>query len=97
MSLGSLLAMPKKHFFWLFNMKSRVQAERDLRLLNILVTSQSSSEGYEKIAESLRKEMGVIHETIQQSPKTFTVQDENELDPEFDRAALRALKIKHGC
>ena len=66
-------------------------------LLRILAASQSSKEGFDATYDGLEKEVGVIYHRAQPStPKTFKVYDENELDPEFDRAGLQALKIKHG-
>ena len=95
--IGSLLAMPKKHFFWLSNMAPRVRAEQDLRLLNVLLVSQSSQESVQTVWDGIRQVMGVVYESSHVATKTFKVQDENEMDPEFDRAGLRALKAKHGA
>lgn len=95
--ISSLLAMPKKHFFWLYAMMPRVRAERDLMMLRVMRVSQADQEGFEKITQEIQSEMGVIYERQFQTPKIVKIEECDEgLDPEFDREGLRALKIKHG-
>jgi hypothetical protein len=97
MSLSSVLQLPKAHFFWMNNMIPRVRAEQNLALLKVLVAAQSTQEGLKDIEAELREDMGTIYYQSRAATKTITVEDENTLDPEFDREGLRALKMKHGA
>lgn len=67
-----------------------------MALLKVLVAAQSSLEGLRSIEKELRDDVGVIYYQ-QPSPTTIVVDDENALDPAFDREGLRALKMKHGA
>lgn len=95
--ISSLLEMPKRHFFWLYSMMPRVRAERDLMMLRVMRLAQADQEGFEKVAQQIQGEMGVIYERQFQAPKVVKIEEcSEELDPEFDREGLRALKAKHG-
>lgn len=96
--LSVVLGMPKSHFFWMNNMISRVRAEHHLELLRVLVAAQSTPEGLESFEKDYRQELGTVYYHSQPvGAKPLRVEDENELDPDFDRAGLRALKMKHGA
>lgn len=83
--------MPVKRF-WFYNRQvDRLAAEEDLRMINLLV-AVTSSEAYGKAVEGLRKSMGEIYVAMPVH-HTMTVNgDDGEMDPEFDRSALLALK-----
>lgn len=96
--LSEILATTKSRFFWMNNMIPRIRAELHLELLKVLVAAQSTPEGLEAFEKEYRQELGTVYYHDQPvGKKTFTVEDENELDPDFDRAGLRALKMKHGA
>lgn len=80
--------------FWFYNKQvDRLEAEQNLRTIYLL-GSVTSQEGFEKQVESLHTQMGEI---FVYAPTTTTyVVDENndELDPEFDRAGLEALRAR---
>lgn len=56
-----------------------------------------SNEGCEKAIEALSQDLGIVYEWAKTAPPKFEVKTEEGLDPEFDRAGLRALKVKHGA
>lgn len=81
--------MPVKRF-WFYNKQvDRLAAEEDLRMINLLA-SVTSGEAYGKAIDNLRKQMGEIH-VIVPVARTFNA---DEIDPEFERDKLRALKMK---
>lgn len=99
MSLSSVLKMPKRHLFWLVEQIGRLEAHEDLRTLNILlVAGAQNAEVISKAVDQLHREVGEIYvyEPTKFVPQEVTMNEE-DLDPEFDRASLQALKFKHGA
>lgn len=91
MSISDILTLPLRRFWFLANQVDRIRAEEDLRLLQVLASSQSA-EGYEKAVDSLREQMGQVYVW---QPREMTLEvnvDKVERDPEFDRAGLQRLK-----
>lgn len=76
--------------FWFLNRSiDRLRSEEDLRRIQ-LMASVGSSEAYSSALNSLQTQMGTI--AVMEDKRTVLVLDENGMDPEFDRAGLRALK-----
>lgn len=96
MSLRDVLGLPKRQFFWLQRQADRLEADADRRHLHILL-AMASSEGVEQGLKALQQEVGVIYEWGKFIPPAINLTDDDGLDPEFDRAGLRALKAKHGA
>lgn len=95
MSLREVLDLPARHFIWLSDQIDRVRAELDLRQLRVVV-SAGSPEGYETTHGHLQKELGELFKYGRYIIKTPVIdEDDGELDPEFDRAGLHALKMRH--
>lgn len=99
LSYREVLNTPKKVFFWMLNQAHRIDAEEDLRMLRVLAAVNSNQEGYNSISKGLTELLGVTLEyKTGGSGKVPKIEvDENGLDPEFDREALRALKARHGA
>lgn len=77
--------------FWFYsNQADRVQAEEDLRVLRLLA-SAPSAETIEKVSKDLSETRGKIYVY---APPSRTLDMDDGLDPEFDRAALQALKAQ---
>jgi hypothetical protein len=90
--------MPKKQFMWLYSMMPRVRADQSLVLVKALLASQSTEEGLRAAVRDWEDERGIVYHGVQpSSPMTLRFEDDDSLDPEFDREGLRALKIKHGA
>jgi hypothetical protein len=84
--------MPIKRFWFYHKQVDRLAAEEDLRMLNLLA-AVTSSEAYGNTVEKLRRSMGEIY-VMMPVQNTLVVVDGKveELDPEYDRGALLALK-----
>lgn len=95
MSISSVLALPKRTFFWMLRQAERLEADSNRRQLQLLLAVQSA-EGVDKAFEMLNEDVGTVYEWGKYIPPAFDVNDEG-LDPEFDRSGLRALKAKHGA
>lgn len=96
MSLNDVLETPKKHFFWLLGEIDRHRAESDLRQYRV-VQAVNSAEGSEKLTKELYEDRGqLLHFGRVLSRKIEIETDDGKIDPEFDRAGLRALKAKMG-
>jgi hypothetical protein len=87
-----VLKMPIKRF-WFYNKQvERMAAEEDLRMIELLA-AVTSSEAYGKKLEDLRNIKGEIYVLMPETP-TLVLDGNDEMDPEFDRAAFHALKAK---
>lgn len=99
MPLGSVLETTTRVFFWLYRQIERHQAEKDRRQAFIMA-SVNSDKAFEELLKSYEIEMGdEIYEWERIAvPKPGRIEikqeDDGELDPEFDRAGLHALKAK---
>lgn len=88
--------MPYREFLWLWMQADRLEAERDIRQLELLVCAQGQ-EGMEQMFTHLRQLRGVTEVYMAESPKVVEINtDDGALDPDFNRQALRALKARHG-
>lgn len=82
--------MPLRHFWFLNKQIDRLNAEDDMRQLNLIVAT-NSSEGIQQIQELLNKQIGTVAKFERKVLSAEDI-DPNELDPEFDRAGFQALK-----
>lgn len=85
----ALLNYPWKRFLYLQRQIDRIQAEEDLRQVQLLGMA-TSQDGYAAITERLSKQMGEI--AVYEPGITMLNLDDDQLDPEFNREALHALK-----
>lgn len=76
--------LPLKTFWMLSKNVDRIWAEQDLRLATLMGSVQSK-EYAEKLIKDLRRQLGTIVE-FEEAPKVL------EIEPEYDRAGLLALK-----
>lgn len=97
MSLSEALSLPARHFFWLWTQADRVEAQEAIQQIQILLCV-NDQEALDAAMETLRNTRGVTEIYQVEHPRTVEISTENdgELDPEFDRQALRALKARHG-
>ncbi|MTH61204.1 hypothetical protein [Paracoccus litorisediminis] len=98
MPLPMVLALPSRQFAFLIRQQSRIEAKEGLtqiRLMGCIHGEESLKETVDALLERLGKT-----ETFQVVSKTrsgvVNMDDVNEMDPDFDRHALRALKARHG-
>lgn len=82
------MSYPIKRFWFLNRSIDRLQAEQDLRMIQI-AASAGSQDGYSSLVDRLNKSMGEIV-VFEQSMKTLNL-DDDTLDPQFDRQGLHAL------
>lgn len=94
MSLDQVLAMTTRRFFFLVSQVPRIEAEEDLRALQVAATAQSSA--IEKVGNELLALRGDIetYRTVVQT--SVTDEDPNTPDPNFDREGLARLKALMG-
>lgn len=84
------MKLPVRKFWFYHRQISRLRAEEDRRMLGVLGSAQSS-DYYQKLAKQLDEEIGEIY-VFEPTVKTMVVtQDDNQMDPEYDRAGVRAL------
>ncbi len=83
--------MPVRLFWFYSRQVDRIRAEEDLRLLRVLAAAQSG-EAMTKEAERLNQELGTVR-VFAPVERTIVV-DGQERDPNFDKAALDALRMK---
>jgi len=83
-----LLSYKWKRFLFLNKQIDRLQAEEDLRLVQ-LFSAAGSQEGYTALTERLQRQMGNV--AVYEQTITVLNMDDNSLDPEFDREGLHAL------
>lgn len=76
-------------------MIDRIRSQDDLRLIAAFGATQSK-DAYEKVWTALNEEVGEIY-VWRPIVRDFNVTSGDDLDPEFDRAALRALAAKYGA
>jgi hypothetical protein len=91
-SHDDMLKMPMRRFWFYLKQVDRINAEEDLRLLRLLAAAHSG-ETIEQVTKDLNQVMGRIY-VYEPKAKSFEVEDENAMDPNFDRAGLHALKGK---
>lgn len=84
--------LPIRKFWFLFQMVERLRAEDARVLLEIGIATQSG-EGVKEAYEALENDVGQICVWEAEVPKVIEI-DSEELDPEFDREGLNALKRK---
>lgn len=82
---------PLKKFWFLLNQIDRLRAEDNFRLLQ-LTAAAGSGEGYETMAENLKKQIGITYVWEEAAPRVIVVETAEGLDPEFDRTAFNALR-----
>lgn len=97
LSFDAVLGMDLHRFFWAHEQVKRLEAHRDIRLLRVFAAANSSQEHYEGVLNYLNSVMGVIVEFEAEPIPPKAAVNEQGLDPEFDRAGLRALKARHGA
>lgn len=96
MSLGEILALTTRRFFWIWSQIHRVEAEEDARSLQIAVAAQASPESVEQVHASLLARRGET-ETYRAVVNTSVPdEDPDTLDPNFDREGLARLKALMG-
>lgn len=97
MSLSEILRTASRRFFWLYSQIERIEADEDLRHLRVAVAAQSNQEGFEQVHSGLAEQRGetMTYRTVQ-LPYQEADQDENTLDPNFDREGLARLRARHG-
>lgn len=82
-----------KRFWFLVNQIDRIEAAGRLNHIEMLA-SVTSEKTYAAAREDYKSKVGKIFVWTPATPKELVVDPETGLDPEFDRAALRALKAK---
>jgi hypothetical protein len=96
MSLREVLGVTKRQFFWMLRQAERLEAEADRRHLSLLL-AVASQDGVGQALSALDADIGVIYEWSKPAPLNLDKIDDEGLDPDFDRAGLRALKQRHGA
>lgn len=95
MSFDEVMALRKRVFFFLYGQTARLEADDGRRQLQLLIAAQSS-EGVKQAFEALNNDLGVVYQHSEIVHPVVLTTDDDALDPQFDRAALRALKARHG-
>lgn len=92
MSWDDLLHAPIRRFWFLLNQIDRLRSDAAIEQLH-LMASVGSAEAYKSAIDHLKQEIGQVY--VWETPVTsIVVENESELDPEFDRAGLAALKAR---
>jgi hypothetical protein len=99
MPVNSVLALNKSVFFWMLRQSERLEAEQDIRMLGLLAAVNGSKESFDGVWNRLQTKVGLVIEFgSRDSQEVMNIDAPDDgLDPEFDRAALRALKARHGA
>ena len=86
--------MTTRRFFFLVSQVPRIEAEEDLRALQVAATAQSSA--IEKVCEELLALRGEIETYRTVINTSVPDEDPNTPDPQFDREGLARLKALMG-
>jgi hypothetical protein len=92
LSFEELYGLTIKRFWFLVNQVDRIEANDRLNQLEVLA-SATSGETYKAARERYTQTVGQVYVWKPVAPAEITF-DPNTIDPEFDRAGLRALKAK---
>jgi hypothetical protein len=95
-SFDQVMALTPRRFWALSNQIDRLRAETDLRQIRLLASHQSA-EAYKMATEHLTSQVGQVYVWRKDVVSNKIVIDPDtgeEMDPEFDREGLRALKQK---
>jgi hypothetical protein len=92
-TVDDVLNLSIKRFWFISNMIDRLRAEKDLRQIQLL-GSVGSPEAYKAAHDYLKDQVGQVWVLEVEAPTEFKIDPDTGLDPDFDRAGLRAMKMK---